>query len=258
MSRSGTESIARALEQLGYNRTYHGIRTMSQSNDGFIWEELTNAKFGPNPRTITRHDLDRILDDCMAVTDMPCAAFWSELMDAYPEAKILLVERDVESWYRSFEEIIIKGVFSWKAQILTAATKSGLSPRNPNSFIRSLFLAYFRAKNVHELAANARDVYREHYNAITARAQAEGRPILRMRIEEGWEPVSRFLGKAVPENLKDGKLPRGNEAQALSSTIAYKQWTGLRMLGLVLLQKTAVVGGLAGVALLLKRMYLRR
>lgn len=258
MSRSGTESIARALEQLGYDRTYHGIRTMSPSNDGFMWEELTNAKFGANPRPITPHDLDKILGNCMAVTDMPCAAFWSELMDAYPEAKILLVERDVESWYRSFEAIVIKGVFSWKAQILAAAMKMGLSPRNPNSFIRSLFLDYFRAKNVRELAANARDVYREHYDAITARALAEGRPILRMRIEEGWGPVCQFLGKDVPEDAKNGKLPKGNEAQALSSTIADKQRTGLRMLGFVLLQKAVVVGGLAGVALLVHRRYLRR
>ena len=27
-------------------------------------------------------------------------------MAAYPEAKVVLVERDVESWYRSFESMI--------------------------------------------------------------------------------------------------------------------------------------------------------
>ena len=36
-------------------------------------------------------------------------------MDAYPDAKIVLVERNIEAWYRSFEAVFIGGIFSRKA-----------------------------------------------------------------------------------------------------------------------------------------------
>jgi hypothetical protein len=34
-----------------------------------------------------------------AVTDMPAYCFSSELIEAYPEAKVILTLRDIDEWY---------------------------------------------------------------------------------------------------------------------------------------------------------------
>lgn len=34
-----------------------------------------------------------------AVTDFPAAIFARELIDTYPEAKVILTNRNVDSWY---------------------------------------------------------------------------------------------------------------------------------------------------------------
>ena len=39
--------------------------------------------------------------------DPPAIAFAEELVDVYPEAKVVLVERDIDSWYSSFNAAVI-------------------------------------------------------------------------------------------------------------------------------------------------------
>lgn len=236
MSRSGTESIRRALEEMGYLRTYHGIRDLLAGDDGWLWADLMERKYGEKPQPITREPLDRILGDCAAVTDMPCCAFWSELMDAYPAAKVLLVERDVEEWYRSFDTIILKGVFSSKSAVIRFAVRAGVLPAYPQMFINQLFLQYFQAKSSAQMARNARSVYRQHYNAIEARAVAEGRPVLRMHLKEGWGPICEFLGKENPPGYHDGALPRGNEGYKTAANIRLHQNKALCFLVMILVK----------------------
>lgn len=47
--------------------------------------------------TIRRHP--RLTYHFKAICDWPAVAFSEELMEAYPEAKVLLTTRDVDSWY---------------------------------------------------------------------------------------------------------------------------------------------------------------
>ena len=42
-----------------------------------------------------------------ATVDEPSTAFWRELMDAYPQALILLSVRDTEGWWRSASKTIV-------------------------------------------------------------------------------------------------------------------------------------------------------
>ena len=40
------------------------------------------------------------------MTDTPCICFAEDLIRAYPDAKVVLVERDVEAQYPSFETLV--------------------------------------------------------------------------------------------------------------------------------------------------------
>jgi hypothetical protein len=45
-------------------------------------------------------------------SDTPAIAFAEELIEAYPEAKVVLVERDIDSWYDSYMTAVIKNMVS--------------------------------------------------------------------------------------------------------------------------------------------------
>ena len=45
---------------------------------------------GDKGKPYGREESDSLLGRCMAATDTPCAAFYRELLDAYPDAKVIL------------------------------------------------------------------------------------------------------------------------------------------------------------------------
>ena len=243
LSRSGTGAMRQALEILGIGRTFHGLRLGERPDDLNLWIDLTDRKYPPNgqraiEKPITAPDLDKVIGDCGAVTDMPCAAFWRELMEAYPKAKVVLVERDLESWYRSFDQAVIQGLMSMKGQILANHWVAGsIGYRNPEVLHR-LFLNYFRARNKQELAAKARQIYLEHNEAVQAACSQQGRPLLDYKLGSGWHTLCEFLEVDVP---KDVDFPRGNEAEVLLPFI-HKAQRELLIRAIIKLLRHAAVG----------------
>lgn len=45
---------------------------------------------------------------------MPCILFVDELLEAYPDAKIILTDRDMQSWLTSMDKTIFE-IFRWKS-----------------------------------------------------------------------------------------------------------------------------------------------
>ena len=218
LPRTGTASMRSALETLGYDHTAHGFDLISHPELGPPWMEAVNAKFFNQGKPYGRAEFDTFLGHCAAVTDMPCASFWEELMLAYPEAKIILVERDVEDWYKSFDATVITELFSRVADV-TVNYVEPLVGSQIGLMSRKVVYGYFHAKTPDELRQNARGVYREHYRRIREAAPKE--KLLEFRLGEGWGPLCNFLGKEVPEGLP---FPRVNESAALKAKVRETQW----------------------------------
>jgi len=204
LPRAGTGSLKKALEHLGYGPIFHGYELIKPQNraQGWTWEKLIDRKYGANKRfspPLLRSDFDEVLGTFAGTVETPPSAFWEELMDAYPEAQVVLLGRDEEEWEQSFIEAIIPMIYGWDRDVLTAAMYLGLIPKSPNWFYKQLFQGLFRSRSAEEMAANARSVYREHYAAVTAKAEKDGRTFLRMDLSEGWEPLCKFLDKDVPD-----------------------------------------------------------
>ncbi|KAF6231212.1 hypothetical protein HO173_010544 [Letharia columbiana] len=149
-------------------------------------------------------------------------------MVAYPEAKIILVERDVEDWYRSFDATVVTELFNKVADVIVGYIEpligSQIGPMG-----RKLLYRYFHANTPDELRQNARSVYKEHYRRIRE-AAPKGR-LLEYRLGEGWGPLCDFLGKDVPEGLP---FPRINEAAALKARVREVQWEKFKAGGMAL------------------------
>lgn len=93
--------MRKALEILGFNKTYHSHSAYVENpRDCKLWLDAMRAKYDGVGKPFGRFEFDRLLGHCHAVADVPAACFASELIEAYPDAKVILTNRDVDEWYR--------------------------------------------------------------------------------------------------------------------------------------------------------------
>ena len=77
----------------------------------------------------------------------------------------------------------------------------------------TLLQGFLEAKDAAGMEANARMIYRQHYDNIRAAVPTE--KLLDYQLGSGWEPLCTFLGKDVP----DTEFPWVNEVDALKVKI---------------------------------------
>ncbi|KAL3482115.1 hypothetical protein BJX99DRAFT_217391 [Aspergillus californicus] len=206
MSRSGTESLRRALIILGYDHVYHGFdMTDSYPMQWKQWALLGRRKYGLQGTThkgdpqLSAADFDEIIGHAEAVTDQPCAIFAPELIKAYPAAKVILNHRDVDAWYGSITALILphaRGfwyhVLPWFQADMYWAVQ----------YTVHCFNKYF----YDSLERNGKWVYEQHSATIKGLLVDEPERLLVWQVQDGWEPLCRFLDKPVPEE----EFPSGN------------------------------------------------
>jgi len=74
-----------------------------------MWIEAFQAKYENIGKKFGREEWDKLLGHCMAVTDTPAIPHFDEdLVDAYPEAKLILSLRDSkEQWWNSVSKTLV-------------------------------------------------------------------------------------------------------------------------------------------------------
>lgn len=157
-----------------------------------MFEISENEVLLPEWEAIVRGDSrnwDTAFKGCRSQVDWPGVTYWWELMDYYPDAKVVLSVRPVEGWHASFEKTIVP--------YLENRGKHDTPYRNRQSFM------------VHELIGRQtfddrlrdRDYAMSVYNAHTAEVQATVLPerLLTYEVGAGWEPLCAFLGVDVPD-----------------------------------------------------------
>ncbi|KAB2575191.1 hypothetical protein DBV05_g6145 [Lasiodiplodia theobromae] len=206
LSRTGTTSMVHALERLGY-RSYHFNETVEMQRKGkmhlLCWREALEAKLYGRGAAFGLAELEKLLHEYTAVTDAPCANFVDELIAAYPDAKVVLTTRDDEPWLRSMEASYydILGVSAWP--FVRWLDPPGLGALYD---VLRLILVDWTGGPWRDRAA-LRDGARRHNEHIRALVPKER--LLEFRVQQGWEPLCKFLGKDVP----DEPFPRKNEGK---------------------------------------------
>ncbi|KAK5308923.1 hypothetical protein LTR93_012316, partial [Exophiala xenobiotica] len=106
MSKTATSSMKVALEKLGYKDVYHMTSILTQNpRDADLWKRAYDAVYGGKGKW-GKKEWDALLGHCMAVTDVPCIDFTYELVEAYPDAKIILTTRDIDKWEESYSDTV--------------------------------------------------------------------------------------------------------------------------------------------------------
>jgi hypothetical protein len=164
LSRTGTTSLTRALETLGYR-----------------------AKHFPH----IEHDIlqgNYLLPSAAvyeALTDLPIVPIFAQLADAHPESRFVLTVRDVSEWLDACERY-----FDWQDRCIT-------NPRVQRSLTFHRLYAYGCRKYHRE---RWRYVYETHLRNVTTFFRACPRRLLVMNIPggDGWGSLCAFLGRGVP------------------------------------------------------------
>ena len=193
LGRTGTASLKIALEKLGFGPCYHMSEVLARPEHVGLWTEVGNG----------RPDFARIFAGFSATVDFPACIYWRELLQHYPDAKVILSVRDAEKWYRSTQETILGP--RWWDFVLDG----------PFGAMCQATIGAFLQGDVHG---------RDHLIATFERHSAEVRAavppgkLLVFEARDGWPPLCRFLGVPVP----DEPYPHVNseaETQALLDTI---------------------------------------
>ncbi|KAF1940983.1 hypothetical protein EJ02DRAFT_405384 [Clathrospora elynae] len=219
MTRTGSASISQALEVLGYQGVHHGIQAISSPLEWQLFSKACDAFYPVLPTytgaPFTRADWDVVFGPYEAVTDM-ASFFAMQLIEAYPEAKFILVERDVDEWYESMEEAIFSTTWGLRADLVINVL-GPLYGLNGGKTIRKIMLGFYGVHNANDMRRVAKDRYRQHYAEI--RAAVPEQLLLNFRLEDGWKPLCEFLGKEVP----DVPFPMKNKREEHVKRVRQKQ-----------------------------------
>ncbi|KAL2807822.1 hypothetical protein BJX63DRAFT_57265 [Aspergillus granulosus] len=219
ISRSATESLREALHILGYEHTHHGFDTILPPYDLEHVYRLLKKKYntplkpGTTPsQMLTAADFDTFLGDCVGVCDLHAAEFGLELIAAYPDAKVILNTRtDLDARHKSMQATM--GYFDCNP-VDWDWCKSWFSAELfwvRQTMCRTLMPTFFRGSFV----SNGKWVYEQHVATIRGLGLPEER-LLEWSVEDGWQPLCRFLGKEVPAG---GEFPNGNPPKAWAERI---------------------------------------
>ncbi|EUC49787.1 hypothetical protein COCMIDRAFT_32804 [Bipolaris oryzae ATCC 44560] len=213
MTRTGSASITQALEMLGYQGVHHGIQALNSPLEWQLFNKACDSFFPILPTytgaPFTRADWDIVFGPYEAVTDLG-SFFAPQLIEAYPEAKVILVERDIDAWYDSMEEAIFSTTWGLRADLIINVL-GPLYGLTGGKTIRKMMLGYYGVRNVHDMRRVAKDRYKQHYAEIRAAVPKER--LLEFRLEDGWEPLCEFLDKDVPGAPFPTKNKRGEHVK---------------------------------------------
>ncbi|TLD04411.1 uncharacterized protein PgNI_12140 [Pyricularia grisea] len=217
--RTGSASITQALTTLGYKNVHHGISAIADREKFALFSAAADAHFSTLPtytgKAFSRADWDALFGDCEAVTDMG-SFFAPHLIAAYPDAKVILVERDVDRWFESTDQAIFQTTWDWRSFFVADLLGRMMGLRG-HLTIRKVMLGFFEARNVREVRAHAKERYLRHIAEVKAAVAPER--LLVFDLKDGWEPLCEFLGKDVP----DVPFPVKNERKEHVERVRRKQ-----------------------------------
>ncbi len=175
--RTGTYSLKAALELLGFGPCHHMSEVVPDPQQIRAWAQVADG----------HPDFDRIFSGFRSAVDFPVSAYWPEVLNANPDARIILSYRDPEDWYGSFSQTILPLVLDREAW-----------PQNAVPWFEMMEKVIvgkaLRGRTDRDGILKA---YRDNEAAVRD-LDAQGTALV-FSVGDGWAPLCRFLDVAAPE-----------------------------------------------------------
>jgi hypothetical protein len=208
LPRTATTTQMVVLEQLGFAPCYHMRDLLGDLEAGLpLWESVADGK----------PDWDTIFGDARSTCDWPSARYYRELIDYYPDAKVLLSVRDGASWVRSMRPTVW-GMFHGDSVIHHLSdARAVVDP------LWRRYVALMQHMNWDEqTGAMAGDTHSDEgliavmddWNETVKRTVPADR-LLTWYPSDGWEPLCDFLEVDVPAE----PMPQLNDTASFNEGI---------------------------------------
>ncbi|ETS85214.1 hypothetical protein PFICI_03239 [Pestalotiopsis fici W106-1] len=207
-SRTGTVTMQLALEQLLDGPVLHGGTQILSREDAYCkkWVLAYRAKRRGDKATLKRL-LAELTAGFVAVTDMPPLDFIPELMEIYPEAKVVLTTRDPERWLESIKPVAVNSSQAWLPYMMWPIPGWRWFPSLSLEFGRSTQMILDDGTQEANPKPSTRLLL--NWNAMV-KSMVPAKKLLIMDVEQGWKPLCDFLGMPVPK----GPLPKANDTES--------------------------------------------
>ncbi|ORY95641.1 hypothetical protein BCR43DRAFT_493343 [Syncephalastrum racemosum] len=204
--RTGTDSLRRALNRLGY-KTHHMVELNEPGQRPELFVEQYN-----HPES---NHWDTIYQGFDAAVDWPTAAFVEPLMRRYPDAKVILTERDPDAWVESMKNTILapcRRPYSEERK----SSEANIPPqiRARLHMVDIVVLDGMRTRRPEDITDNElKKLFLEHNSRIKATVPKE-KLLVMDTANMNWEILCEFLGiSEIPLE----PFPNGNSATAAKS-----------------------------------------
>lgn len=219
LPRTGTASFSEALRILLQAPVYHGGTqcTMGSPDEMRSWIKILQL-FPFKVDADRKAGLSLIrqrLDGYAAVTDAPATGLIPELLELYPDAKVICTVRDPSAWEKS-----MVGVASASTKWFLRGVLLPLpTMRHFVDYINALRDQWLYLYG--EIEPPTRISYNRHIEWLKENVPAHR--LIFLEVKDGWEPLCKALGKDIP----DMPFPRINDSEAIDNFAAKTVTKGL-------------------------------
>ena len=188
--KTGTKSITKAFQHLGFT-----VYDWEEQTFDFVDHWVDVYQNGTKP------DVKRVYQNADVCVDTPGFFFFEEILEAFPDCKVILSVREEDSWVESLARQL-DSLFALRSKVL-----SMLSPtsRKMNYVFDSILDASIGTCNTKSTYV-IRKRFRIHNHRVKSIVPAD--KLLVYNVKQGWKPLCDFLGCEVPtvafphENIK--------------------------------------------------------
>ena len=220
LCRTGTASLKKALEQLLNIKCYHMYEMFNSEGFAHIdfWNKMIN-----NHDEVSVPNIRMFFEETakvQAAVDFPAARFYKRILEAYPNAKIILTVRsNAEQWYESYRDSVYAIHVErqrWPGHKWTFGSLMGFKCLVSSYSCNSIPSGF--KYSMHDAVARGQESAMDFYNKWLedVRKTVPKHQLLEFNVKEGWNPLCQFLGVPVP---KEG-FPHVNDRHFFAIRIA--------------------------------------
>jgi hypothetical protein len=201
LPRTATTSQKIALEMLGLGPCYHMVNVLGDLSQVPSWRRaLAGDVSWPD-----------MFEGHQSTVDWPGAFYYRDLMEAFPEAKVLLSVREPEGWERSMRDTIWAILYGDTLSYDLSMARQRVDPlwRQYCDLMKDMWdrAGLLAAHGNHYPVGSAMLAYNQEVKQTVPADR-----LLVWSPSDGWEPLCEFVGLPVPEQ----PFPQVNDTEGFT------------------------------------------
>jgi hypothetical protein len=205
LPRTATLTQKVALEMLGVGPCYHMVNVLGDLDLVPLWRDAFEGK----------PDWERLFEGQQSTVDWPGSYYTRELVEYYPDAKVLLSVRDTEAWERSIRNTILTVLSGDSLARNLSKAHEHVDPKwlAFNELMIDMWKSIGVMNADGEEQSGFAQAIERHTEAVRDAVPADR--LLVWEPRDGWEPLCEFLELPVP----DTPVPHINDTDTFIARI---------------------------------------